>query len=142
VQALFAGQWSNDILPQAEKFYLGGNRLGRGYYAGQVTGDSAWGLAMELQFDTSFELPFQPALGSNRFAPQLYVFRDIARAVENRPDDANRRLSSWGGGVRLMVSDAVQFDLEGVRREVRRPDGLAADPLKEASLIFRMLVRF
>jgi hemolysin activation/secretion protein len=142
VQALFAGQWSNDILPQAEKFYLGGNRLGRGYYAGQVTGDSAWGLAVELQFDTSFELPFQPALGSNRFAPQLYVFRDIARAVQNRPDDANQRLSSWGGGVRLLISDAVQFDLEGVRREVRRPDGLAADPLKEASLIFRTLVRF
>ncbi|MFC7542435.1 hypothetical protein ACFQU2_27210 [Siccirubricoccus deserti] len=44
--------------------------------------------------------------------------------------------------MRLLISDAVQFDLEGVRREVRRPDGLAADPLKEASLIFRMLVRF
>jgi len=141
-QALFGGQYSEDILPQAEKYYLGGNRLGRGYYAGQLTGDSAWGLALELQFDTSFELPFTPAIGSNRFAPQFYIFRDIARTVENRRDDPNRRLASWGGGVRLVVSEAVQFDIEGLHRDVRRPDGLAADPLRETQLFFRMLVRF
>ncbi|WP_149538146.1 ShlB/FhaC/HecB family hemolysin secretion/activation protein [Siccirubricoccus phaeus] len=142
LQVLFAGQYSDDILPQAEKYYLGGSRLGRGYYAGQITGDKAWGLAIELQFDMGFELPITPALGSNRFAPQFYIFRDIGRTVENRRDDPNRRLASWGGGVRLLISDAVQFDLEGLHRDVRRPDGAAADALHETSLIFRMLVRF
>ncbi|MCO6418711.1 BamA/TamA family outer membrane protein [Siccirubricoccus sp. KC 17139] len=142
VQALFSGQYSDDVLPQAEKYYVGGNRLGRGYYAGQITGDKAWGLALELQFDLGFELPITPALGNNRFAPQFYIFRDIARTVENRRDDPNRRIASWGGGVRLLISDAVQFDLEGVHRDVRRPDGAAADALHETSLIFRTLVRF
>lgn len=142
LQGLFAGQWTNDILPQAEKFYLGGNRLGRGYYAGQVTGDRAWGLAAELQYDVGTDLPFNLGIGSNRLAAQFFAFRDIARAVENRPNDANRRLSSWGGGVRIVLSDMVQLDLEGVRREVRRPDGAAADALRETALLFRTLVRF
>ena len=142
LQGLFAGQWSDDILPQAEKFYLGGNRLGRGYYAGQVTGDRAWGLALELQYDIGLDLPWNLGFGSNRLAAQFYAFRDISRAVENRSNDANRRLSSWGGGVRTVLSERVQLDLEAVHREVRRPDGAAADALHETALLFRTLVRF
>ncbi|SDE62327.1 ShlB/FhaC/HecB family hemolysin secretion/activation protein [Belnapia rosea] len=141
LQALFAGQWTNDILPQAEKFYLGGNRLGRGYYSGQVTGDRAWGLALEAQYDLAFELP-NSEFGPGRIAAQFYAFRDIARAVENRPNDANRRLSSWGGGVRTVINETVQFDLEGAYRVVKRPDGAAADSLHETVVLFRSLVRF
>ncbi|MBL6456901.1 ShlB/FhaC/HecB family hemolysin secretion/activation protein [Belnapia sp. T6] len=142
VQGLFAGQWTDDILPQAEKFYLGGNRLGRGYYAGQVTGDKAWGLAIELQYDLAFDLPTTQEFGAGRVAAQFYAFRDIARAVENRPNDANRRLSSWGGGVRTVVNDTVQFDLEAVYREVKRPDGAAAESLHGTVVLFRTLVKF
>jgi hemolysin activation/secretion protein len=142
IQGLFAGQWSDDILPQAEKFYLGGNRLGRGYYAGQVTGDRAWGLALELQYDVGFEIAVPPELGNGRVAAQFYLMRDIGRTHENRPDDANRRLSSWGGGVRTVLSDTVQLDLEAVHRVVRRPEGTAADPLRETVVLFRTLVKF
>ena len=38
---LLAGQWSGNVLPPAEQFYLGGARFTRGYYAGQVPGDKA-----------------------------------------------------------------------------------------------------
>ena len=38
---LLTGQWSPNILPPAEQFYLGGARFTRGYYAGQVPGDKA-----------------------------------------------------------------------------------------------------
>lgn len=142
LQGLFAGQWSDNVLPQAEKYYLGGNRLARGFYAGQVTGDRAWGLALELQFDTSFEIPVSAEFGSGRLATQFYAFRDIARTAENRANDQNRRLSSWGGGVRTVFSETVQFDLEAVHRVTKRPDGAAADGLNETAVLFRTLVKF
>ena len=142
IQALFAGQWSDDILPQAEKYYLGGARLGRGYYAGQVTGDRAWGAAFELQLDTGFDLPFDIGIGGTRSTAEFYLFRDIARAFQNRPQDANGRLSSWGGGVRWVVNANLQLDLEGVHRVATRPDNVSIDQLKETAVIFRTLVRF
>jgi len=142
IQATIAGQWTNDVLPQSEKFYLGGARLGRGFYAGQVTGDSAWAASFELQLDTSFEVPTEPMLGNNRHSAQFYFFRDIGRAFENLRTDPDRRLSSWGCGVRYVVSDAVQFDLEGVHRVTRQPDGAGTDRLRDTQVIFRTLVRF
>lgn len=142
IQGLFLGQWTDDIMPQPEKCYLGGGRLGRGYYAGQVTADKCWGYALEAQFDIAYEVPFNPAWGSNRFTSQVYFFRDFARGVENLPTDPDRRLSSWGGGVRTVISETIQFDFEGVHRVVLNPDGLAATPLKGSAIFFRTLVRF
>lgn len=142
VQGLFGGQWSNDVLPSAEKYYLGGSRLGRGFYNGQVSGDRAWGAAMELQLDTAFELPTEPVIGNGRYTAQWFAFRDLGRTFENLRTDPNRRISSWGGGVRLVVSDTVQFDAEVAQRVTRRPDGAAADPLRETAALFRTLVRY
>ncbi len=142
IQGLFAGQWTNDVLPSAEKYYLGGSRLGRGFYNGQVSGDRAWGAAVELQLDTAFELPTDPVIGNGRYTAQWYAFRDVGRTFENLRTDPSRRLSSWGGGVRLVVSDTVQFDAEVAQRITRRPDGAAADPLRETAALFRTLVRY
>jgi len=142
LQIHVAGQWSNNILPPAEKFYLGGNRLGRGFYSGQVTGDWGYGYAVELQLDIGYELPVEPVLGSNRASTQFYVFRDMGWAYQNLDTDADRRLSSWGGGLRMVIADTVQFDLELARRLTTRPEGLAADPLRATQLFFRTLVRF
>jgi hemolysin activation/secretion protein len=44
-----SGQYSEDILPSNEKYFVGGERLGRGYFAGQVTGDKALVGSLELQ---------------------------------------------------------------------------------------------
>ncbi len=142
IQGLALAQWTNDIMPLPEKCYLGGSRLGRGYYAGQVTADKCWGYAVELQLDVAYEVPLQPAWGSNRFTSQFYFFRDFARGFENLPTDPNRRLSSWGGGVRTVISETVQVDLEGVHRVVTNPDGFGVDPLKVTAFFFRTLVRF
>ena len=143
VQALAQGQYSNDVLPTAEKFYLGGARLGRGFYSGQITGDTAFGLALEAQFDVAFE-PFDlPWVGwTLRPTPQFYVFRDIGRTWENLDTDRNRRLSSWGLGVRMPLNETLQLDLEGVERTTRQPDGAGTDRLKEHAIFFRTLVRF
>ncbi|MBR0682498.1 ShlB/FhaC/HecB family hemolysin secretion/activation protein [Roseomonas eburnea] len=142
LQAYVTGQWSSDILPPAEKYYLGGSRLGRGYYSGQVTGDWGYGYAIELQLDLAYEIPAEPALGNNRGSTQLYVFRDLGWAYQNLDTDADRRLSSWGGGFRTVFSDTVQFDVEVARRFTTRPEGVASDPLRATQAFFRMLVRF
>ena len=142
LQGLFAGQWSNDILPQSEKFFLGGSRLNRGFYSGQVTGDRAISFALELQYDIQSDMPFPVPFGSGRLGTQFYLFRDIGRSFENQETDADRRLSSWGGGVRLTVSDNLQLDLEAANRITTRPDGAAANPLDDKVVISRVLVRY
>jgi hypothetical protein len=53
--ALLTGQYSNDVVPQVEQFYLGGLRLNPGYYSGEVTGDSALAAYGELRLDDSWE---------------------------------------------------------------------------------------
>jgi hemolysin activation/secretion protein len=143
LQLTAAGQYSKDVLPQVEKSYLGGTRLNRGFYAGQVTGDTAFAWSAELQLGTRFELPGDAPWGlSNGLDVQFYIFRDQGRTWENQEFDLNRRLVSTGIGVRLGLSDALQIELEGVRRHTRRPDGAFVDPLDSQALFFRTLLRF
>ncbi len=139
---LAAAQWSDNVLPPAEKFYLGGNRLGRGFYAGQVSGDRVLSLSGELQLATQspITLPFRAApvlLGT-----QFYLFRDLGEGYDNGPGEGSRRLSSWGGGVRLQFDERVQLDLEAVRRLTRTPDGSGVRELDANALYGRVLVRF
>ena len=143
LQGYAYGQWTEDVLPLSEKCYLGGARLGRGFYAGQITGDQCWGFAAELQLDTAHDLPFTPpGLTSNRLTAQFYVFRDMGWTFERLPTDPDRRISSWGGGVRTVLSDTIYMDVEGVHRETRRPESYQADRLKDTAIYFRTLVRF
>jgi hemolysin activation/secretion protein len=148
VQALLAGQWSNDVLPLSEKFYLGGARLGRGFYSGQVTGDQAWGLALELQASTGFDLPPVPLigawLGETRLGTQFYLFRDIGRAYENQASDPDRRISSWGGGARFFLNEWLQIEVEGAHRVTRSPEAAGEAVRRQAAdaAFARLLVRF
>lgn len=143
IQANFAGQYSNDVLPQVEKFYLGGSRLNRGFFAGQATGDTAFTFGIEAQLGTRIELPGEAAWGlSNRLDIQLYAFRDQGRTWENVATDPNRRLVSHGIGLRLSLADAIALEIEGVRRQTRQPAGRAEDPLDRDALYVRTLVRF
>lgn len=137
-----AGQYSPDVLPAAEKFFLGGARWNRGYYAGQVTGDSALAAAIELQYNTGFVTEmFGRALD---IGAQFYVFYDWGETWESQKQDANHRLYSAGGGVRLSVTKATEFDIEGVTRMTRQPQGAAANvaPLHATAVFWRVLTRF
>jgi hemolysin activation/secretion protein len=145
LQGTIAGQWSDDVLPPAEKFYLGGTRLGRGFYAGQVTGDRAIAASAEAQLGRvhAITMPERWAGGAElRLGTQLYLFRDEGRAFDNGPGAVDRRLSSWGGGVRLQFDERVQLDLEAVQRLTRNPEGSGA-ARQDANAVFgRVLVRF
>lgn len=137
---VLAGQWSNDILPQAEKFYIGGSRLGRGYYAGEVTGDSALVATAEIQLSMPFETSvFGQAV---RVDPMVYAFYDWGQTWENAPLDPDRRVSSAGLGTRFNLSRHAEVQLEGVRRFERRPGGDAAERLKADAFYWRVLLRY
>ena len=145
VLGVAAGQWSDDVLPPAEKFYLGGQRLGRGFYAGQVSGDRALAGTVEVQAARQFDVAMPsgwPWGAELRLGTQFYLFRDGGKAWDNGPIGLDRSLDSWGGGVRLQFDDRVQLDLEAVRRLTRSPDGAGFAELKANAFYARALMRF
>jgi hemolysin activation/secretion protein len=139
LQGSLAGQWSDDVLPLPEKFYLGGARLGRGYFAGEVTGDRALAASVELQLITSFATDlFGRAV---HVQPTFYGFYDWGETWENQPADANRRLASFGVGLRVPVDDRYEVQLEGVHRETRQPGGAGSQKLRANAIFWRVVLR-
>ena len=139
LMGLATGQWSNDILPPSEQFYLGGARFNRGYYAGQAPGDKALAATAELQFNTILDLSW--AISQAEVASQFYVFYDWGQTWQNQSTDSATRLVSAGSGVRLQITKYVELDLEAVARMTKRPPPSQAD-LNGIGLYWRVLGRF
>jgi len=146
-----AAQYTNNILPPSEKFFIGGERLGRGYYAGQITGDRAIAASIELQL--SFAIPYndvQPSsapssvAGRVRGLPlQLYAFYDYGKAWNLASFETPTIVArSYGFGVRANVGDTLTVEAEAVRRLDLDVDGAAAPRLKPWGAYFRATTRF
>ena len=137
-----AGQYSADILPPVEKLYLGGTELDRGFYAGEVTGDSGWSATAELQLNT--DLSFTAFGLAVPATAQFYVFYDQGEVYQNQHAEANARLSSEGIGVRTYLTRFTEIDLEGDVRNTRLPLGTPGVVKPDAAEAFywRVLVRF
>jgi hypothetical protein len=56
--------------------------------------------------------------------------------------DPDRRLASWGGGVRLTIAENMSLELEGVWRLTRRPSGAEVDALPQQAAFGRLTVRY
>lgn len=142
LQVLGVGQYSTDLLPSAEKYFLGGNRLNRGFYSGEVSGDRAMSLSIEPQLNTSFVAP--DWLGGAEIGTQGYAFYDWGETWESQKADHNTVLQSVGTGVRLFLPHDVELDLEGVNRLSRRPQGAASNvpALGHQAVYWRMVARF
>jgi len=110
------GQYTTNILPSEEEFYLGGNRFTRGYYSGQVAGDKAAYLTAELQFNTGRD--FTVFSRDFDLGAQFYSFYDWGETWENSVNDRNYRIASFGGGMRLGLTRNLEFDSEVTRRLV------------------------
>jgi hemolysin activation/secretion protein len=124
VMGLLAGQWSENILPPAEQFYLGGSQYTRGYYSGQIPGDKALVATVELQFNTGTNLSMWGL--SADVSTQFYLFYDWGETWQNQAADFATRVNSAGGGVRMQVTRYAEVDLEALGRFNRYPTGSGA----------------
>lgn len=142
LMGLATGQWSDNILPPAEQFYLGGARFTRGYYAGQVAGDKALAATAELQLNTDLDLSRWHLPHS--LPAQFYLFYDWGETWQNAPDILPEMVSSFGGGVRAQVTNRVEVDLEALDRFNRYPNGgpPSVSALNGIGLYWRVLGRF
>jgi hemolysin activation/secretion protein len=135
------GQYSNDILPISEKFYLGGTRFGRGFFNGEVTGDRAIGSTIEFQqndklvhlpfFDPDFELP-----------AQFYQFWDYGRGYNLAPSDQDFTIQSLGLGVRSDLTQWLFVELEGVHRLTTHPQGVSVPVEAEDAFFARVTAHY
>jgi len=142
LKLLAAGQASGDVLPPVEKFYLGGSEFTRGFYAGQATGDTALAATAELQLNTPYDFTaFERPIA---LSAQWYVFYDWGEAWQNQSIDPSFRLTSEGGGLRLGITRYTEFDIEGVVRNTRLPEGTpgTVKAVKADAVFWRVLVRF
>ncbi len=140
--ALLTGQWTPDILPPSEQFYLGGARFTRGYYAGQVPGDKALAATAELQLNTDIGISLP---GRSLDLPtQWYLFYDWGETWQNQASDFATTIGSAGGGVRSQLTRNVEVDLEALARFNRYPTGAGAgiSPLSGGAFYWRVLTRF
>jgi hemolysin activation/secretion protein len=148
LMGLLTGQWSDNILPPAEQFYLGGSRFTRGYYAGQVPGDKALAATAELQLNTGFEANLFGQ--SFDVSTQYYVFYDWGETWQNLSTDHAAMINSAGGGVRMQVTRYTEVDFEGLARFNKFPTGGSipgctvncVSPLYGGAFYWRVLTRF
>ncbi len=136
------GQYSTDILPSEEQFYLGGSRFTRGYYSGQVVGDKALYATSELQFNTGYS--FTAFSQDVDLGLQLYGFYDYGESWQNLKTDLNNRLASTGVGLRFGITRFLEFDGEIDERLTRRltPASTGTSPLKQTGLFWGVLARY
>jgi len=142
VMGVVAGQVSNAVLPPTEQYFLGGARLGRGFYSGQVVGDNALEATAELQLNTS--LGFSLLASTPPMSAQFYLFYDWGEAWQNQNTNPNGRLQSFGLGTRVAATAATEVYLEGVRRLTRYPNGMlpGVSALDSYAFYWRVLSRF
>lgn len=139
---LVTGQYSPDILPPAEQFYLGGLQFTRGYYSGEVVGDKAVAATAELDLDTGFDLS---AVGlSDNVPTQFFAFYDWGETWQNDQQSLQIRIASAGGGVRVSATRYAEIDFMGLARLNRFPTGTGAgiQPIGPTAFFWRLLARF
>ena len=146
LMGLLTGQWSPNILPPAEQFYLGGARFTRGYYAGQVPGDKALAATVELQLNTGFETTvFEKSLD---IATQFYLFYDWGETWQNLSTDHAAMINSAGGGVRAQVTPLRRgrssrgWRVSTGSRTAATSPAAASRPLYGGAFYWRVLTRF
>jgi hemolysin activation/secretion protein len=135
------GQFSNDILPTSEKFYLGGTRFGRGFFNGEVTGDRAIGSTIEAQENTKFtDLPL---VNADYVLPaQFYQFWDYGRGFNLAANDVDYTIQSVGLGVRSDLNEWAFVELEGLHRLTTRPQGPSVAVEAEYALFARVTLHY
>jgi hemolysin activation/secretion protein len=135
------GQFTTQILPSEEEFYLGGSRFTRGFYSGEVVGDKAAYATAELQFNTGYD--FTAFTHDVDLGVQLYGFYDWGEAWPNLKSDLSERVASTGGGIRFGLTRYIEVDGEAVERlTTRLIPGASTPPLRQTIVYWGVLGRY
>jgi hemolysin activation/secretion protein len=141
VELAAEGQYSRNILPPEEEFYLGGPQFNRGFYYGEVTGDSALTVKIEPQLVTAL-----PTVPRWQVVPQatFYAFYDWGQTWESQKTDLAHTLRSLGTGARTFFGQHLEIDLEGAYRQTRNPTGQTTPgaELKSWAFYWQVVGRF
>jgi hemolysin activation/secretion protein len=136
------GQYTGEILPSEEEFGLGGTRFTRGFYAGEVSGDNAAYATAELQLNTGYTVNLfsHPA----DLGVQYYTFYDWGESWSHLRSDANHKVESAGGGIRLGLTRNVELDGEAVHRLTTNlaPGAPKILPLSETVIYWGVTARY
>jgi hemolysin activation/secretion protein len=135
-----SGQWTSDILPPSEEFFLGGAQYGRGFYNGEATGDRAVVGTIELRFNDKIELAMMGM--STDIGLQYYAFFDDGQTYSLSVGDLSHHLESAGIGIRAALTENLSAQLEGVKRFTRRPTGTNTSLEPAQALFFRISSQF
>lgn len=98
------GQYSRDILPTPEKISFGSNRFGRGYQAGEFSGDSGLGASVEGNYQFVMAHQWLKSV-------EPYVLYEWARTHQRTSGLAGNTLRSASLGLRLSDSRHYSLDL-------------------------------
>lgn len=116
------GQYAANVLPNTERFGLGVSTIGRGFAPGNTTGDSGYGVRLELRREFGPE-----AMGNAGIsAAQGYVFADYGQAYDRTGERDGVQwepLGSVGLGARIDIRPWLSITPE----IVRQTDGVATD---------------
>jgi hemolysin activation/secretion protein len=101
VRVAAAGQFASAPLMFSQQFYLGGAAFGRGFDAGEISGDDGVAGTAELRYDHSVGFAVAKSY-------QLYAFADSGTVWDYHDDIGTLYLMSVGVGARLFVTDNLQ----------------------------------
>jgi hemolysin activation/secretion protein len=117
------GQLAGTILPNSERFSLGGERLGRGFAPGNTTGDHGFGGRLELR-----RLIALGEIGGLAPLMSAYIFGDWGAAIDrDRTRDGRRweSLASAGIGARIDLATWLTLTPEIAHQLRGRPSDTA-----------------
>jgi hemolysin activation/secretion protein len=126
VRGELRGQITDDVLPNGERFFLGGSTIGRGFAPGNTSGDSGIAGRLEVTRQLIAE-SFPEAIDG----AEIYAFTDWGHAEDTsalRDGDVRESLGSIGLGTNIDLADRVSLNLEiarqmeGVARDTTDPD--------------------
>ncbi|WP_266160011.1 ShlB/FhaC/HecB family hemolysin secretion/activation protein [Dyella silvatica] len=101
--ASLIGQYSNNRLPSSEQISFGGPRFGLAYDPGEISGDSGWGAAFEVNRPFTY-----PSTWLKTLTP--YTVAQFARTYLNSPSQSFNELRTMALGMRL--SDGKHYTID------------------------------
>lgn len=130
-QIALSGQYATRPLHASNEFQVGGKDFGRGYDAGEISGDYGAKLKAELIYSPDLSLLKEfPKLNENADL-SFYTFYDLGYVrnhdIEDQGDrdgDTTSRISlaSWGLGATLSIMDMLDLNFE-VAKPATKPVG-------------------